>query len=269
MDNSSRNDDTQLDLELEELEKELRFKLGDYDVEYPSETEMMKTIEAIRPFVPEKEDRWKSYSENIMPLIKNTYREIFYFSPLFWILNSLFLFICSCAVLIADQDPYVTLMLFAPLPTFTGLFEILKSRRTGMAELELSYKFNLQEIILSKMMIIGVFNIGINLIAMVVLSILLPDIWVGKMLLYWMTPFTVMTGISFLFASRVRHVHTVTSTLVVWLGAGLFLSSEEVIEKVESIPAAVYGLVIIAAISFIILQAFRFYKRGAEYEFNH
>ncbi|MCA1057626.1 hypothetical protein LCL96_01680 [Rossellomorea aquimaris] len=268
MDNSRKND-TQFDLELEELEKELEFKLDDYDVEYPSELEMMRTIEAIKPFVPVKENRWKSYMENIVPLIKNSYQEIFYFSPLFWIVNSLFLFICIYAVFIAEQDPYVTLMLFAPLPTITGLFEILKSRITGMAELELSFKFNLQETILSKMMVIGVFNIGINLVAMVVLSIFASDVWAGKMLLYWMTPFTVITGISFLFANRVRHVHAVTATLVVWLGAGVFLSSEEVIEKVESVPAAVYVLMIITGIILIILQASRFYKRGTDYEFNH
>jgi hypothetical protein len=268
MDNSRKND-TQFDLEFEELEKDLGFKLDDYDVEYPSEAEMMRTIEAIRPFVPEKENRWKSFKENIVPLIKNSYQEAFYFNPLFWILNSLFLFICIYAVFIAEQDPYVTLMFFAPLPTITGLFEILKSRLTGMAELELSFKFNLQEIIFSKMIIIGGFNIGINLVAMVVLSIFAGDVWAGKLLLYWMTPFTVITGISFLIANRVRHIHAVTATLVVWLGAGVFLSNEKVIEKVESVHAAVYVLVIISAIIFIILQAGRFYKWGADYELNH
>ncbi|MFP3360282.1 hypothetical protein R0K17_23490, partial [Planococcus sp. SIMBA_143] len=74
---------------------------------------MMNTIEAIRPFVPQKEKRRKSYTKIIMPFIKNSYQEIFYFSPLFWLVNCLFLFICSYAVFIADQDPYVTLMLLA------------------------------------------------------------------------------------------------------------------------------------------------------------
>ncbi|WP_456274713.1 hypothetical protein [Bacillus sp. AK031] len=268
MDNSRKND-SQFDLELEELERELGFKLDDYDVEYPSEAEMMRTIEAVRPFVPVKENRWKSFAENIMPLLKNAYQEIFYFSPLFWILNTLFLFICTYAVFLADQDPYVTLMLFAPLPTITGLFEILKSRLTGMAELELSFKFNLQEIILSKMIIIGGFNSGINLMAMAALSIFSEDVWAGKLLLYWMTPFTVITAISLLIANRVRHMHAVTATLLVWLVSGVFLSSEEVIGKIESVPAGVYLLVITTAIILIILQAGRLYKGGVNYELNH
>ncbi|BCB04036.1 hypothetical protein [Bacillus sp. KH172YL63] len=269
MDNIRKNDDTQLELELEELEKELGFKLDDYDVEYPSEAEMMRTIEMIKPYVPEKEDRWKTYTENILAFMKYSFQGIFYFSPLFWIVNSLFLAICSFSVLMADQDPYVTLMLLAPLPTMTGLFEILKSRFTGMEELELSFRFSLQELILSKMLIIGVFNVGINLVAMVILSIFAGDVWAGKMLLYWMTPFTVITGISFLFVNRARHMHAVTATLVVWLGIGVFLSNEEVIDKVESISAAVYVLVIIAAFGLVTLQAARFYKRSADYELNH
>ncbi|EDL66544.1 hypothetical protein [Bacillus sp. SG-1] len=266
---SSRKNDPQFDLELEELEKELGFRLDDYDVEYPSEAEMMRTIEAVRPFVPVKENRWKSIAETSIPIFKNAYQEIFYFSPLFWILNSLFLVICMYAVFIADQDPYVTLMLFAPLPTITGLFEILKSRLTGMAELELSFKFNLQEIILSKMIIIGTFNIGINMMAMAVLSIFTPNVWAGKLLLYWMTPFTVITLISFLLANRLRNMHAVTATLVVWLGTGVFLSSEEVSGKMESIPAGVYLLIIITAIILIFMQAGRLYKRGVNYELNH
>lgn len=266
---SSRKNEIQFDLELTELEKELGFKMDDYDVEYPSEAEMMRTIEAVRPFVPVKENRWKSFADNIMPLMKNAYQEIYYFSPLFWILNSLFLFICAYAVFIADQDPYVTLMLFAPLPTITGLFEILKSRLNGMAELELSFKFNLQEIILSKMIIVGGFNIGINLIAMAALSFFAGDVWAGKLLLYWMTPFTVITGISFLIANRIRHLHAVTATLVAWLGAGVFLSNAEVIGKIESVPAGVYLLVITTALILTILQAERLYKRGVNYELNH
>lgn len=267
MDN--RRSDSPFDLELEELEKEFGVKLDDYDVEYPSEEEMMRTIEAIRPYVPVKENRWRSFAENSKSLLNNAYQEIFYFSPLFWIVNVLFLVIGTLAVLVAEQDPYVAMLLLAPLPTITGLFEILKSKFTGMAELELSFKYSLQEIILSRMIIIGGFNVVINLIATVALSILAQEVWAGKLLLYWMIPFTVVTAISLLIANRLRHMHTVTASLVVWLGAGVVLSNTEVIEKIESVPAGVYVLFMIAASILIILQAGRLYKRGINYEFNH
>ncbi|RIW28700.1 hypothetical protein D3H55_21235 [Bacillus salacetis] len=266
---SSRRNDKQFDVELDNLEKEIGFKLDEYDVEYPSEAEMMRTIEAVRPFVPVKENRWKGFSKNVQSLMKKSYQEVFYFSPLFWILNLLFLSICLSAVTIADQNPYAALMLFAPLPTITGLFEILKSRQSGMAELELSFKYSLQEIILSKMFIIGGFNIGINLIATAALSVFAEDAGMGKLLLYWMTPFTVITGISFLIASRLRHLHAVTAALVIWIGSGVMLSNTAVIEKLEAVPAAVYVLVILAAVVCTALQANRLYKRGVNYEFNH
>jgi hypothetical protein len=266
---SSRRNDAPFDMELENLEKEIGFKLDDYDVEYPSEDEMIRTIQAIRPFVPATENRWKSMWENVWSVMKISYQELFYFSPFFWVLNGLFLSICMYAVFAAGQDPYVSLMLFAPLPSITGLFEILKSRMTGMAELELSFRYSLQEIILSRLFIIGGFNLGMNLIATGALSVFAADIWAGKLLLYWMTPFTIITGISFLIANRIRHVHAITATLAVWLGAGVILSNTVIIEKIEAVPAAVYVLGILTAFIFIILQASRLYKKGVRYEFNH
>lgn len=265
----NKKDDVRFDSDIDDLEKEWGFSLDEYDVEYPSEAEMMKTIDSIRPFVPVKENRWKLFADNIASIMKLSWQEVFYFGHLFWALNSLFLLICLSAVIISDQNPYIALMLLAPLPTIIGLFEVLKSRNAGMAELELSCKYSLQEVILSKMVVIGAFNIVINLIATTVLSSFSGDVLAGKLLLYWMTPFTVMTFISFLIANRLRHLYAVTATLVIWLGIGVFLSTEEIITKIEIVPVFVYCLVIAAGFISIVLQAGRLYKRGVKYEFNH
>lgn len=268
MSNRKINDSND-DCELEELEKELGSILDEYHVEYPSETEMMRTIDAIRPHVPVKENIWRTFLDNITSIFKHSMQEVFYISPVFWILNSLFLLTGIAAVFISEQSPYAIIMILAPIPTITGLLEVFKSRNGNMAELEMSFKFNLQEVILSKMIVIGGFNVIINLLVTLSISYFYQDIWLSKLMLYWITPFTVITATCFVIVNRIRHTYAVTAGLVIWIGFGSLVSQTQVIERLENVPVPIYVLVIVLAALLIIFQMKQLYKRGVTFEFNH
>lgn len=266
------NDEFVIDLDvdqgLEAQVQELGFMLDEYDVEYPSESEMMMTIDAIRPYVPVKENKWKTIYVGMSSIMKQALHEIFYMSPLFWISNILFIIIGLSAVVVSEQNLYVILLLLAPIPTITGLLEVLKSLNTGMAELEMSFKYSLQEIILSKMVIVGGFNLLINLF-FTGISFFYHDILIWKLMLYWITPFTVIMAISFVVVSRFRNVYAVTAGLTVWIVFGSLISQSNLVERIESIPTAIYILVTLIASIVVFTQIKRIYKRGVNYEFNH
>ncbi|WP_075619892.1 hypothetical protein [Paenisporosarcina indica] len=255
--------------ELEELEKELGFMLDEYDVEYPSESEMMRTINAIRPHVPIKLNKRKVIFENISSIMKHSYQEVFNISSLFWVLNSLFLFLGLVAVFAMEQSPYAILMLFAPIPTITGLLEVLKSRNAGMAELEMSLKFSLQEIILSKLVVVGGFNLIINMIFTFSISNFYQEIWIWKLMLYWITPFTVITAVSLLIVNRIRNSYSITAVLVSWIGIGMLLNQTQFVNKIDNMPATIFILITVSAAGFIIFQMKQMYIRGLTYELNH
>jgi hypothetical protein len=269
LENSKFNYDMDDDWELAELENELEFIFNQYDVEYPSESEIMMTIDAIRPYVPVKESKWKTVYENLSSIMRQSLWEISYISPLFWISNSLLLLICLAAVFLTEQSPYLTMLLLAPIPTITGLFEVLKSMNADMAELEMSFKYNLQEIILSKMVVVGGFNLFVNLIFTCLISFFYHDILIWKLILYWITPFTAITAVSLVVVSRFRHLYAITVGLVTWIIFGGFISQINIIDKVESTSPAVYILVTLISLIAIVVETIRIYKRGVSYEFNH
>ncbi|WP_404459820.1 hypothetical protein [Sutcliffiella horikoshii] len=259
-------EDDDFDWELLELENEVFSSLKEYDVEFPSEDEMMSTIEAIRPHVPKKQRMFKP----LVDLVKHSGQEFFRISPLFWGANGLLVLISLIAFFTVEElDPYFTIMILAPLPTIAGVLELMRSKNSGMLELELSLKYSWQELLLSRMVVIGGFNVLVNFAFTMVLSFVVADVWFGKMTLYWLTPFTLLMAVSLVIVSRFRRFHIVTVALVSWIGLGMVMSQTELFERLGEVPLYAFVLVIIAASIFSLCKMMWIYKRGISYELNH
>jgi hypothetical protein len=267
--NDRQTDKFEIDDEILEWEQELGMSLDEFDVEFPSESEIMMTVDALRPHVPRKENKWETLVASVSTVMKHSTREVFYFSPLFWGLNLLFLLIGVTSTLFYEVDPYLIMLYVAPLPTFIGLIEVFKSGNTEMAELEMSFRFSLQEIILSRMVVVGAFNITLNILLTISFAVLIPEVMIGKLILYWATPFTIIAAIMLVVASKFRGAYTLTGGLVVWTAVAVFLAQQDVMERIETVSAVVYILVTVAATIFILIKMSRIYKRGISYEFNH
>jgi hypothetical protein len=263
------NKHVEIDSEFLELEQEILIQLDEYDVEFPNESEIMMTIDAIRPYVPVKEKNWKTSYEHLSSIVKHSADEVFHFSPLFWIANGLLLVISIIAMISIELDPYLAMFFLAPVPTITGLVELLRSKNNGMAELEMSLKFNWQELILSKMLVIGASNLLLNIIFTINISVLYPEAWMWKVILYWLIPFTVISAFSVIIVSKFRQMHIVTGTLTIWVLISTIVSQTSIIERIENLPAIFYILMTVFASAFSIIKMFQIYKRGVSYEFNH
>lgn len=258
--NRARGDETD-DPELLQFEQSLERWMNQYDVAYPSESEMMRTIDALRPYVPVKEQPWLS-------VLKRSAHEMFYFSPMFWLLNGLFFAVGLAAVLTAELNPYATILLLAPLPTLIGLIEAARSRNSGMAELEMSFRYSLQEIILSKMVVVGGFNVAINGIAIGIITVFLDDVWIWKLMLCWVAPFTAIMAIALAAATKLRHGYGVTAGLAVWIGFGGWMSQAHAAEQLERVPVPVYLLVTLIAGSIAMVRFIQLNRKEAAYEFT-
>jgi hypothetical protein len=261
--------DNEMDKCIDDFEQEIGIYLDEYDVEYPAEDRIMMTIDAMKPYVPVRKSRWNTAVKGMAAITKQAYQEVFYMSSLFWIANGLLIAAALTGVLFMEVNPYAMIMMLAPIPTITGLIEVLKSRNAGMAELEMSFKYNFQEIILSKMMVVGGFNLVINLLLTVSLGIFQQQIMIPKLLLYWVTPFTFISALSLLFVSRYRQVYAITAGIVIWLAMSSFLSQPKIIEKIEQIPIELFVAAIAAALLTCMFQAIHIYKRGVSFEVNH
>ncbi|MEH7225965.1 hypothetical protein V7112_19305 [Bacillus sp. JJ1566] len=267
MNNKKQNDN--FDEEIFELEQELGMSLDEFDVEFPSESEIMMTIDTMRPYVPVKENKWESLVAGVTNVLRHSTREVFYFSSLFWGLNLLFLLLGVLSVAFYKIDPYLLMLYVAPLPTIVGFIEVFKSTNTEMAELELSFKFSLQEIIFSRMVVVGAFNVALNVLFTISFASLLPEVMLGKLILYWATPLTVIAAIMLVVATKFRRAYTFTGGFVLWTAAAIAITHQDVIERIETVSALAYILVTVAAAIFIVVKMMNIYKRGISYEFNN
>lgn len=258
------------DEDFAELEESIANILDEYDVEYPSETQMMATIDAIRPHTPAKVTNVQLLSDKVFSLLKRSLDEFFRISSFYWLSNSLFFLIGLAVVFLSESNPYLTIMLLAPVPTVLGLVEIFKSRDVGMAELELTLKHTLQEVVLSKMVIVGGYNFVLNLLFTLIVPVFAEDVGLWKLILYWVTPFTVISAIAFLIASRFRSSYVVAPVMMIWMGIVFSLNTfPEAVERVEAVHVSFYMALTVLAFVLLIHQMIKLSRRGVSYEFNN
>lgn len=174
----------------------------------------------------------------------------------------LFFLVGFIIVFIGDGDPYFSAMCLAPIPFVLGLIEVFKSRDQGMAELEWTTRHSLQEIILSKTVIVGSFNLLLNLTFTLVFPFFLEDVWLWKLILFWMTPFTVVSAIALIISGIVRNGYgTAIIVLAVWAGISYgIIVTERSNPWLEQIHVFYYILLNIVAVSVLLHQIHRLSK---------
>lgn len=250
------------------FDAEMKHALNHYSVEYPDESQIQRTINTLRPYVPQKKLLLK---RQLQLLIFMAVQEFSYINPLFWITNST-LFVIGCILILTGQsNPYLLSMSIAPIPFILGVTEIFKSWQQNMHELELTTKHSLQEIMLSKMVLIGVFNILLNVLTTLVVSLIIPNVWIWKLILYWLTPFTVIAAFTFLIASKFRNGYVAAvASLVIWLSiiSGMAIS-ENIKLWLENMQTINCLLLILLSVALLVWQAWLLGKNPVQLTDKH
>lgn len=147
------------------------------------------------------------------------FRELSGFSPLFWCLNLALLFGGCTLILSGRTNVYLTVMAMAPVPLILGLVELYKNWQHGMRELEMTTKYSLQQIVLSRMLAVGLFNLGSNLFVTVLIPLAAVSVLTSRLLFFWMTPFAVFSALSLFIAMHIRSGYAaVIIPCAVWSG---------------------------------------------------
>ncbi|WP_462412718.1 hypothetical protein [Neobacillus sp. Marseille-QA0830] len=190
--------------------------LNAYTVDYPNEEEIETSIEYILSQVPQRKKRMALLKNSVQTIISNSLREMLMFNWTFWALNSVFLFFGISSLTIFQSNPYLTLFTLAPMPFIAGIFEILKSRNAGMAELEMTLKYNAQQIVTSRLLVVGLFNLIINAAVTAICLQIHPDLIFSKLLIAWTIPYVLVTGIAFLAAMSLKSSMASSVLLAGW-----------------------------------------------------
>ncbi|WP_042454720.1 hypothetical protein [Neobacillus dielmonensis] len=199
-----------------QIDPEISEFLNSYTIDYPNEEEMETSIEYILSQVPQKKKRFASFKTSAQTIIANSLREMLMFNWTFWALNSVFLFFGIMSLTVFQTDPYLTLFALAPMPFIAGIFEILKSQHAGLTELEMTLKYNAHQIVSSRLLVVGVFNLFINAAITALCLQVDPGLIFSKLLLSWTIPYVLVSGIAFLIAMSMKSNMVSSVLLTVW-----------------------------------------------------
>lgn len=243
---------------------ELEEWLSEFDIEYPDEEKVEKTIMQLHSYVPRKKPQPLAY---VIPTpLRNAFLESLQFSQTFWISNLLYLLLGLSIVFLIEGDPYLTLFSLSPIPIIISLYEIFRSRDQGMMELELSFKFSVSNLILSKLTLVGLFNLACTLLLIFIFSFFATPLVLMDLLQYWAAPYSAIVSISLLLSIKFRTLFVMPISLAIMIFLGLIVGNVIDIHLIvsEKLSIAVLSCAIIG-----IGLAIRMIKRGVYHEFNH
>lgn len=219
-----------------------------YTINSPEQAEIDNTIEMLRQYVSEVKHPEAISDGKLYDIVFNALREIKFMSKYFWFI-SFIIFLTGFYIVQTDIDiniwykPYKMILLMAPIPFFLGIVEIYKGRDQGVLELELSCKISERDIILSKLLVISIYNIVLNTVLSVMLSSFNVGVDIFRAAFLWITPFTVVCGLALALSSKMRGGYAATVLVSSWMVFIIsVLSQRHIIEKLVTINLWAYVL---------------------------
>lgn len=254
-------DDDKFEDLLEEDLKEIEEFLDSYIVSNVDEAKIEATIDVLREHMPAIERKHKiDLSTNIKSSLELVKLNLLFVSKLYWILSLLLILLGNIITVKFKLNIYETVILIAPIPILLGIFELVKGRDESAWELELSYKYSLREIILSKIIIIGVFSIAIALIMSTLLLNTYSGINILRMIALWLIPIFLASSVSLIIVSIYRNINSVALCLSIWALSIVLVNNIQF--KISNIME-----LIVLAVSFItmICSLRLFYKQSINF----
>jgi hypothetical protein len=224
--------------------KALKKILSDYTVPFPSDYQIEATVKTLKQYVPSKQKTYEGYSEKLQILFNRALTEAGLISKTYW-LSSVVLFVMGYLITsVIDNNYYYGVAIFAPIPFILGLLEVLKGREQGVLEIELTCKISAREIMLSRLVVIGLYNTFLNTLFSAITSLIIPEVVLWKIMISWIAPFTFISCLALWLAMRVRGGFAVTAVLLIWMVAVLaVLSSQPALRYLAQVDALVYLIV--------------------------
>lgn len=254
-------DDDKFEDLLEEELKEIENFLDSYIVSNVDEQKIEDTIDVLREYMPVIERKHKiNLYTNIKSSLELVKLNLFFVSKLYWILSLLLILLGTIITVKFKFNIYETVILIAPIPILLGIFELVKGRDESAWELELSYKYSLREIILNKIIIIGVFSIAIALIMSTLLLNTYSGVNILRMIALWLIPIFLTSSISLIIVSIYRSINSVALCLSIWV------LSVALVNNIQFNISNIMELIVLA-ISFIsmICSLRLFYKQSINF----
>ncbi|MBZ9633298.1 hypothetical protein [Clostridium sp. FP1] len=193
----------------EEFDKDVEEFLESYIVPKASEEEIQVTVEKLRQYMPKEKKK-----PAIIMMMKN---QVTYINKFYFLASLSLILIALCLPSNDALSYYKYLICSSPISILLGLFELIKSKEEKMWELEKSFKYNYNQIILSRLIIISSFSIIINLTLCGIFANNVSTNILLKLMTTWIAPFSIVASISFLIVSKLSSNSSIMLCICGWI----------------------------------------------------
>lgn len=237
--------------------------LDSYVVNQVDEEKIDSTIDILKAYMPKEEVETAKKDIRIFDVIKENIGlvklQLSLISKSYLILSLLLILVGTIATVKLNLSVYLSASIIAPIPILLGIFEIIKGREENVWELELSYKYSLREIILSRLIIINVISILISIIISINLNNIYSQINLFNMISIWLIPIFAISSISLVITSVYRSMNSIALCMAIWILGAMGISLYEKMADIANINLFIaLGISVIG----VVISSKLFYKKS-------
>ena len=256
-------EDTQLEELLEEDLKDIEEFLDSYIVNKVEEEKIDSTIDILKIYMPKLKEQVEVEQITILDKVKESINLVkFQFNLMdkaYFIASLLLILLGSITTVRLNLSIYLSASIIAPIPILLGIFEIIKGRDENVWELELSYKYSLREIVLSRLIIINIISILASITMSVTLNNIYNDIDFLEVISIWLIPVFLVGTVSLIITSLYRNINSIALCISVWILGAMSIS---IYEKISDIAEINTFIVLGISIVLLSISTKLFYKKS-------
>ncbi|WP_250674461.1 hypothetical protein LZ906_007535 [Paraclostridium ghonii] len=186
------------------------------------------------------------------------------FNKMYLLLSIIIIFCGLVGTIRFKLNPYMCAYTISPIPILLGLVETLRGKDENVWELELSYKYSFREIVLSKLVIVGITSIVISLVISLVLARTYSEVNLFKIINICLIPSCFISFISLILASIYRSMNSITLSTSIWI-IGCNIVDKNTIKNIVNINNYKLFTIFLLLCIFTILASKIFYKKSVNF----
>lgn len=248
---------------LEEDLKDIEAFLDSYIVNKVEEEKIDLTIDILKAYMPKPEVQATVERITLLDKIKESVTLVTFqlnlMNKAYFIASLLLVLLGSIITIRLNLSIYLSASIIAPMPILIGIFEIIKGRDENVWELELSFKYSLREIVLSRLIIINVVSILTSITMSVILNSIYTDINLLKVISIWLISVFLVGTISLIITSLYRNINSIALCISIWI---LGAVSINIYEKISDITTINTFMVLGISVITLVVATKLFYKKS-------
>ena len=222
--------------------------LQKYVLPPPEEKEVDRTVNALTHMVGSMKER------RCLSRVLNRYLavvlHVMKYSGKGYVLVCLFLYSLAAAAILKNMiSPYIPSMVLGPVPFLLAMAGAFRSRSLRMAELEMSFKYSLKQLIMGKFFLTAVLNTLCNFILALAALQSNAELNAVRITLFWRAPFMAVSSVSLAITIKIRSFNASLGCLGIWSVLATVLSANPGWMKflTEGVKTGLYGAVTVVS----------------------